>query len=515
MIHAVYQYLENSAQRHPNKIAVKYDDLTIQESITFQELNKFATQFACHLQRQGSKKHELVGIYMPKRVAAIKAMFSILKAGNAYVPFDIHAPTKRLVSTIQSSNIRFLIVNNDSQASAQERFNSYDGIILINIDEFHYNTKDDHHQIRGAISVDLAYVLFTSGSTGVPKGVMIPHKAIDDYIQWCVKVYKLDSTDHIANHAPLYFDNSTFDIYTAMFTGATLHLVPDSINKMLPSLLAWLTKSEITVFFCVPSVLGMLLHTRRIKAGILTNLKQIICAGEVLHPTVLRGWMKALPHVQFANMYGPTEITVDCTYHIFTELPDENVKHLPIGKARFNIELFILSDEGVLTQEKGARGELYVRGEAVAYGYLNNAEQTESSFVQNPQQALYSDRLYRTGDVVELSEDGVFYFLGRKDSQVKFLGHRIELGEVEATISNLRFVEEVVVIFKAGESPLNDILGCAIKLNRNVDPAEINMLLKEALPAYMLPNRCVLVTNDFPRTPSGKYDRNQVSQLFF
>jgi len=514
MITTVYQYIEDSARRYPDKVAVEYNDFSTKESITYKELNQFTCAYACFLQDVGVVKQEIVGFFMPKKISAIKAMFSILKSGSVYVPLDIYAPKGRLLSIIESSKIRYLIVNNDSVDLASSLFSQVDNIKLLNIDDYRFDSSVDYLPHSEPVSVDLAYVLFTSGSTGTPKGVMIPHKAIDDYIQWSVETYKLRSEDNIANHAPLYFDNSTFDIYTAFRTGATLHLVPDSINQMIPSLIHWLEESKVSVFFCVPSVLAMLLQTGRVRDGILSDLKQLICAGEVLSPSVLRKWMLTLPHVQFVNMYGPTEITVDCTYHIFDSVPNESVKHVPIGKARKNMELFILTEEGELSQQTGARGELLVRGISVSYGYIGNQEQTKSSFIQNPQNSLYPDLLYKTGDIVELSDMGIYYYIGRKDSQIKYLGHRIELGEIEAMVSNIHFIDETVAIFKQGQSQLEDILGVLVKFKQDIDLDEVWNELRNALPKYMLPNQLIVVKEDFPRTPNGKYDRKKIAQQF-
>ncbi|EDP58810.1 amino acid adenylation domain-containing protein [Vibrio sp. AND4] len=514
MIKTVHKYLEESARLFPNKIAVQYNDLHYQETITYQELDGFTNKYSQYIRSLGVFKQQAVAIFMPKKIAAIKAMFSILKSGNVYVPLDVNSPKSRLNAIVESAKIKVIIVNNDSFKLAVKLFSEIKSVRVINIEEEISISDIGTCPPRQAISVDLAYILFTSGSTGTPKGVMIPHKAINDYIEWCVETYQLSSRDNIANHAPLYFDNSTFDIYTAMKVGATLHLVPDSINQMVPSLIPWLEESEISVFFCVPSVLSMLKQTRRVRPGILLNLKQLLCAGEVLAPRVLRTWMQCLPHVRFVNMYGPTEITVDCTYHIFDEIPDEQTKHLPIGKARANMDLFVLTDEGELTQSPGERGELVVRGESVSYGYLANDLQTKSSFIQNPEHDLYPDKLYKTGDVVEIDKDDIFYFIGRKDSQVKYLGHRIELGEIEATIANLEEVSEVVVIFSPQDNSLEDLLGCVIKLKEDGDFEYISHRIRESLPKYMHPNKIILISDELPRTPNGKFDRAKISKFF-
>ncbi|WP_312042749.1 AMP-binding protein, partial [Erwinia sp.] len=255
MVNAVQHYLTDSAKRFPHKIAVKYHDDEVTESVTWQELDNFTDAFASHLQACGVTKGDMIAFYMPKSVGAIKSLLSIVKASAAYIPLDYNTPENRLAAILQESQAKIVIVNQYSAYRASEIFNKFgQHIKVINIDTFNFDSSRPTRPVDNTISVDLAYVLFTSGSTGTPKGVMIPHGAIIDYIDWCVEVYGLSADDQIANHAPLYFDNSTFDIYTAMKTGATLHLVPESVNMMIPRLAGWLREEAISVFFCVPSV---------------------------------------------------------------------------------------------------------------------------------------------------------------------------------------------------------------------------------------------------------------------
>jgi amino acid adenylation domain-containing protein len=386
-------------------------------------------------------------------------------------------------------------------------------IRLINIDEAvaQDNTAIDYKNL----SIDLAYVLFTSGSTGTPKGVMIPHKAIIDYIDWCVETYQLTDQDVIANHAPLYFDNSTFDLYTAFKTGATLHLVHDELNSVIPLLVKWLRDREITTFFCVPSVLTLLLKSRRLKEDSFPKLRHVICAGEVLPTDVLIEWMQRYPHLQFTNMYGPTEITVDCSYHVIHNLPSDRRTAIPIGKARKNMAMFVRDANGILSTDVGAEGELLVRGTSVAYGYLGDSERSAKAFIQNPTHKLFHDPLYCTGDFVRIDENGDFLFLGRADDQIKFLGYRIELGEIEASLRSIAGVEESVVVFNNCDDESLRELGALISVATNFNLDLVRDHLKVRLPAYMIPSRLHLHISEFPRTPNGKYDRTAIKEILF
>jgi non-ribosomal peptide synthetase component F len=310
----------------------------------------------------------------------------------------------------------------------------------------------------------------------------------------------------------LYFDNSTFDVYTAFAAGATLHLVPPGLNAVLPRLAGWISENAISVFFCVPSVLTLLLQSRRLKGGAFPALREVIFAGEVVQPDVLTRWMTLYPQARFTNMYGPTEITVDCSYHVVETPPGTDP--VPIGRARPNMELLVYTDAGELTATPGATGELWVRGLAVGYGYLGDEERTRKAFVQHPC-SPFTNRLYRTGDLVSIREDGNFMFLGRADQQVKYLGHRIELGEIEAQLQALPEVEEAVVVFRQGNSAGEQGIGALVSVREGVDAGDVLAALRHRVPSYMLPKRILCTRHSFPRTPNGKYDRNTILATVF
>lgn len=504
----VQHYFSQSAASYPDKVAVSCED----ESITYSDLERFSNAFSRELKEQGAKRGEFIAFFMKKSISSIKSILSILKADCAYIPVDANSPGQRLQSILTSGEISLLIVDNESEALIRQLL-AESVVKLVNVEQF--SGGDSSSVSCENLSIDLAYVLFTSGSTGTPKGVMIPHGAITDYIDWCVETYRLTSDDVIANHAPLYFDNSTFDLYTAFKTGATLHLVHEELNLVFPRLIKWLDQRKATTFFCVPSVLTLLLKTRRLKPESLPHLRHIICAGEALPVDALRQWMTLYPHIQFTNMYGPTEITVDCSYHIVSEVPDDGCKSIPIGKARNNMELFVRQDDGSLSQQPGAQGELLVRGASVAYGYLGDSERTEQAFIQNPLNRHFNDPLYCTGDLVCLGEAGVFDFLGRADDQIKHLGYRIELGEIEVALLASDAVSEGLVVFNNTEDESEREIGALVKLRNGASAEQLQKVLKDKLPSYMVPTRVALRGGDMPRTPNGKYDRKAALKQVF
>jgi non-ribosomal peptide synthetase component F len=343
---------------------------------------------------------------------------------------------------------------------------------------------------------------------------MISHQMIIDYIDWCVETYDLTDRDVIANHAPLYFDNSTFDLYTAFKTGGTLHLVHDELNVILSKLIPWLSQREISVMFCVPSVMTILLKSGRLVAGGLPKLRHVIAAGEVLPTEVVRAWMQLFPHAQFTNMYGPTEITVDCTFHVIAQPPGSKVDSIPIGKARRNMEVFALLEDGTLSKEPGVTGEIVVRGKSVAYGYLNDNERTRAAFIQNPSHNLFHDPLYRTGDLARIAADGSFLFIGRRDQQIKYMGNRIELGEIEAALLRIEFVTEAVVVFNDSPVVEEKCIGALVCLAPGASKEQVVARAQRELTGYMVPRKLV-VAEALPRTTNGKADRNAALALLF
>lgn len=508
MITLSQQYFSESAQRFPNKVAVSCEDKTI----TFAELENFSNAFARQLKAAGVEAGDLVPFFMKKSVNSAKSFLSILKADAAYVPIDSNSPAQRLEAILLASSAKVVVVDNFSEARFRELLPN-SSVVILNVEIF--SGGDTSPLTYKNLSIDMAYVLFTSGSTGVPKGVMIPHKAIIDYIEDSVEFFNITSDDEISNHVPLYFDISTFDIYCAFKTGATLHLVHEELNSVLPLLVKWLSERRITVFFCVPSVLTMLLKSRRLKPDSFPALKHLIAAGEVLPPAVLAEWMKLYPQVQFTNMYGPTEITVTCSQYIIHRVPDSDCTNIPIGKPRKNMDLLVRREDGSITKEPGAEGELLVRGTSVAYGYLGDADRTQQVFIQNPKHNLFHDPLYCTGDLVRLDAEGNVIYAGRMDTQIKFMGYRIELGEIEAIIGTTDGVEEAVVVFNNSSDENLRQVGALVSLREGFDLDGLRAQLKGRLPAYMIPGKLELTSEEFPRTPNGKYDRKIITHKLF
>lgn len=504
----VQQYFGASAQRFPAKLAVSCAG----DAVTYGDLERRSNARARELVRRGARRGDFVPVFLPKSLHAIEAILSILKADCAYVPLDAASPGPRIESILAATRARQVVVDDASEARLRSLCPAAAGLDLVNLDRA--PAESDAPVTCANLSIDVAYVLFTSGSTGTPKGVLISHQMIVDYIEWCVATYAIDDRDVVANHAPLHFDNSTFDLYTAWKAGASLHLVHDDLNLMMPRLIGWLRERGVTVFFCVPSVLGILLKSGRLAPDSFPALRHVIAAGEVLPPEVVRRWMQLYPHVQFANMYGPTEITVDCTYHAIREIPEPDAAAIPIGRPRRNMEVFVRREDGTLSTEPGAEGEIVVRGASVSYGYLNDPDRTREAFVQNPRHDLFHDPLYCTGDLARIAPDGSLLFIGRRDQQIKFLGHRIELGEIESALRRIDGVLEAVAVFHDAPAIDDKCIGALLVLAPGTREADVAAALQGRLPSYMIPAR-IRSASDMPRTPNGKSDRKRAAEILF
>ena len=504
----VQRYFSASAARFPDKTAVACK----KDTVTYGQLDRETNAWARRLREMGLGRGEFVPFFMKKGIASIRSILSILKSDCAYVPLDVSSPEARLADILDATGARFVLVDSASAERLAELLGDRSDVTVVDVDG-DPGASDDPIEYEN-LSIDVAYVLFTSGSTGKPKGVMISHQMIVDYVDWCVDTYALGSDDVIANHAPLYFDNSTFDLYTAFKTGASLHLVHDELNLIMVKLLPWLEKNGVTVFFCVPSVLNILLKSGKLSPDLLGAMRHVIAAGEALPPDVVRQWMEIYPHVQFTNMYGPTEITVDCTFHVIEEPPEPGATMIPIGKPRANMEVFVQREDGSLSTQPGAEGEIVVRGASVSYGYLGDAEKTEAAFFQNPQHDLYHDPMYRTGDLGRIDGDGAFLFVGRRDQQIKYMGNRIELGEIESVLVSLDGVREGVVLFNDSPVVEEKCIGALVCLEGGTTKGDVTALLREKLPSYMVPHK-VVTADALPQTPNGKADRKASFALVF
>jgi amino acid adenylation domain-containing protein len=477
--------------------------------------------------KEGVRRGDRVGLLLNKSVETVLGIFAILKTGAAYVPLDPSAPARRIGFIIQNCGIRCLLTKKAKLAIVKDAFPE-PGLLhlVLLLDEMPERVDVELREVRirfrqeaaqesndlsedSAINTDLAYILYTSGSTGNPKGVMISHLNAFTFVNWAHECFGIRATDRLSNHAPFHFDLSIFDLFAGIKAGAAVHLVPDTITWFPGDLVRWIETHQITVWYSVPSALTLLVLHGGLKLGQFPHLRLILFAGEVFPVKHLRSLMHLLPHAEFCNLYGPTETNV-CTYYYVREIPEGSAS-VPIGKACANTEVFALNDNLERTKP-GEVGELYVRGSSVMKGYWGLPEKTREVVLDWEDASGHREHIYRTGDLVLLGDDGNYRFVGRKDHMIKSRGYRIELGEVEAALYSHPQVKEAVVLAIPDELAghrLRAILVCS----QGQTPATSDVLQHCArrIPKYMIPE-AIEFRQELPKTSTGKIDRQRLLQ---
>jgi amino acid adenylation domain-containing protein len=509
----LHQLLAESAARRPDATAATFEG----ESLTYGELERLTDSLSHVLREQGVRRGDRVALFMNKSLGSVLATHGILKAGAAYVPLDPNAPPQRLAYILGNCGVRCLVASTkkaDALRKIAAEGAKLESVVWIDAGEAELPSarsvpwseaaarREAGPAERGAIESDLAYILYTSGSTGTPKGVMISHRNALAFVDWAAAEFRLSAEDRLSSHAPLHFDLSIFDLYATMKAGASLALVPDGTSTFPVKLAQWIAANGITVWYSVPSILTLLLLKGGLERVDLAKLRLVLFAGEVFPTKYLRDLTRALAHVDFVNLYGPTETNVITWYRV-PALADGQNEPIPIGRACANSDVFLVDDEGRQVDGPGAQGELYARGPTVAQGYWADPEKTARGFVQNPFQPHFADRAYRTGDIVALGADGEIRLLGRRDRMIKSRGYRIELDEIETVLYAHPEVKEAAVIGVPDELAGNTIQAFVAG---GASLAELRDHCLAKLPRYMVPERFELL-EVLPKTSTGKVDR--------
>ena len=476
-------YLEHTAEKYPGKIAV-YD---ADHAYTFAQLRQTGRSWGAflegHLPQAVGAVGQPIAVYLPKSPHCLAAFAAILYSGGAYVPLDVKMPAARLEKIIQNLSPA-AVLTECSQAAALESLPELKGKVIC-LDDMPVLNDAEPHGWTAAVDTDPIYIIYTSGSTGTPKGVAVTHRGVMDYIDWAISHYGVTAEDKLGSQSPFYFDNSTLDVWLMMATGAALDLIQESLFAFPVRLVEHLRAEQITQIFWVPSMMINVANTDSLADASGLALKRVLFAGEVMPNKQLNYWRRKLRGVLFSNLYGPTEITVDCTYYDVTrDFRDD--EPLPIGRPCRNSDVFLLDENNGLVTGQGQQGELCVRGSSLALGYWNNPEKTSAAFVQNPLQTFYPERIYRTGDLAAWQEiDGqrVLMYLGRRDSQIKHMGYRIELGEIETAASSLAGLDKVCALYDTRRQQI--VLYYEAPQEQPV--RDIRVGLMKLLPKYMVP----------------------------
>lgn len=497
MIRNILDYLEQSARHYPDKIAFA-DEMS---TCTYKELWETARFVGTKLANYVPPRSP-VPVFMEKRVETIYAFLGAVYAGCFYVLLDPKLPSERLKQILQTLQSEVLVLHPDYEK--QFKTLEYEGNV-VNILEAVQEEEDAVllEAIREQrLDIDPLYAIFTSGSTGIPKGVLVSHRSVIDFMEEFVDIFEITDKDVIGNQAPFDFDVSVKDIYSTLKTGATMQIIPKKLFSFPTKLLDYLDEREITTLIWAVSALCIVTTLKGLEYKVPQKVNKIIFSGEVMPIKHLNEWKKYLPDALYANVYGPTEITCNCTYYIVDRefQPGES---LPIGQPFPNEKVFLLDEGNQLVREAGKKGEICVSGTALSLGYYRNPEQTKKVFVQNPLNEKYLERIYRTGDMAYYGHDGYLYFASRKDFQIKHMGHRIELGEIELAMEMAEGIRRACCTY---DEPENKIIAF---YEGEAEKRQIVRALGKKLPAYMIPNVWVKMDR-LPITKNGKIDRKKM-----
>ena len=520
------------ALRRPDAPAV----VSCDERLTYGELEEQSNRLARLLREAGVRRGDRVCLLMPKSPAVVVAMLGVLKADAIYVPLDSTSPAPRVEKMIGSCEDRWIlaaeggggggpVVRLLNELFADTRFAAEHDVGWMSTqpaggsrvtprfswaDLSRYSTAPPERQNNAD---DPAQILFTSGSTGVPKGVVITHGNVLPFLRWARDYFGTSTSDRISWHPPLHFDLSTFDVFGTLRAGAALYPVTAELSLLPHKLAQFIRDSELTQWFSVPSVLNYVASFNALRDGDFPALRRVLWCGEVLPTPTLIYWMQRLPHASFTNLYGPTETTIASSYYTVPKCPADEREEIPIGRPCPGEELLVL-DAARRPVRPGKLGDLYIAGVGLSPGYWRDPEKTVAAFHPHPGTAS-GERVYRTGDLARVGEDGLVYYAGRADTQIKSRGYRIELGEIEAALQSLGSLRECAVVAVPSSGFEGMAVCCAYvpDLVDTVTPVAVREALTKLVPHYMLPSRW-LAFDALPKNSNGKIDRPRLRDAF-
>ncbi len=513
------------AQARPEATALVFKGTRL----TYAALEEASNRLARALREAGCRRGDRVGLLMPKMPTAIVAMLGALKADAIYVPMDPASPAARQARVLEVSDCRCILAAGpvgqslrDAVAAATLRERPIigwldedvppetDPVFTLHDLAAYPGTPPAYANTDG----DVAHILFTSGSTGIPKGVMITHASVAHLIRWAGAYFGIAAADRISQHPPLRFDVSTFDVFGTLWAGAELYLVPPELNLLPHKLAQFIREARLTQWFSVPSVLNLMANFDVVGQDDFPVLRRVLFAGEPLPTPTLIHWMRRLPHVRFTNLYGPTETTIVSSYYTVPRCPTDEREPIPIGTACDGEELLVL-DGQLRPVAPGDIGELYIRGVGLSPGYWRDLEKTRSAFLPYPGGAGPQDRIYKTGDLARRGADRLVYFVGRADTQIKSRGYRIELGEIETALHSLPGLRESAVVAIQSEGFEGWLICCAYVPgpDNGVSTKSLRRDLGTLLPGHMLPARWMRY-DALPKNDNGKIDRPRLRDGF-
>ena len=489
----VIDYLNEIVLKKPEKLAFSNGE----EGMTFKEVYEQSRSIGTYLAKNQIYNRPVV-VFMNKHPKEVTAFFGVITGGNYYVPIDEEMPAGRIQLILDNVQTP-LIICDDKTKDIANTFKQ--GGAIVTYDEICNTEIDDEilAKIHGkAIDTDPIYIVFTSGSTGIPKGVVACHRSVSDYIEQLSETLEFNENTVFGNQTPLYFDACLKELYPTLKYGATTYLIPRGLFMMPIKLVEYLNQYKINTVCWVVSALTMVSAFGAFKTVKPEYLHTIAFGSEVFPIKQFKAWKEVLPEAKFTNLYGPTEGTGMCCYYK-VDRDFELDEVIPVGRPFKNTEIILLTEDNKRALD-GEVGEICIRGTSLTLGYYNNFEKTQEVFVQNPLNTLYPELIYRTGDLGKFNERGELVFVSRKDYQIKHMGHRIELGEIEVNVNMIEGVKMAGCIY-------DEIKGkIVLYYVGSITDKELTILLKERLPRYMIPNK-VINLETMPLTANGKIDR--------
>jgi len=505
---SVYNYFEETAERCGGKTAVIEDH----QSWTFGQLQQATHALAGLLMHMVIRPNAIIAVLLKKSFRTVVSDLAITGVGCAYMNLDMKSPADRIGQILGVISPVLVITDTQGLALLQQIEDckvpalDLDGVSMFAVEAADSVGNPGNSRLAVIIDTDPYCIINTSGSTGTPKGVVLNHRSFIDFVQWSASELGINGSEVAGSLSPVIFDIFSYELCMLAFMGSTLCLIDERLSPYPAKILEILDTRRVSYLFWVPTIMVNIVNMRLLDKFKLADLKMVWFAGEVFPTSHFNKWFDRFPGVRFVNLYGPIEITLDCTYHEVQErLADD--QPIPMGKPCRNTALLVLNNDGSETPE-GSIGELHVRGTSTAMGYYNNPEQTARAFIQNPLNNNYPEIIYKTGDLV-LRSDDIYYFKGRADTMVKHLGYRIELADIEhAILSGVPEVKNVCVVYVQKRKEI--IAYCEVSKPLNFQGFKNHLSRK--VPAYMIPSRLEEI-GEMPMNPNGKIDRLYFKKL--
>lgn len=497
----VLEYLDNSAARYAGKTA--FSDEYREE--TFASFRGMSISVGTAVADRTGSYNKPIAVFIDRDLLCLAGMMGVLYSGNYYVPIDNKMPKRRIDSLFEKLNPELILYREMDSDKVMDYCNNYD---LLSIEEaLTYNANEGllNERRSKVLDVDPVYVIHTSGSTGVPKGIVVSHRGVIEFTEWIAEHLEISAANIFGNQTPFYFDASVKDLYLTIKCAAQMHIIPQKLFSFPVKLMEYIDKKGVNTLPWATSAFNLIAGSDVLTDHAPKQVRKLIIGGESMRAKNVNIWRRAIPDLEIYNVYGPTEAVVDSAYYK-VDRHFEDYEAIPIGKACENKEILLL-DENLQPVQEGEPGEICIRGSGLAKGYFADEEKTNAVFIQNPLNKVYPDLIYKTGDIGKLNEYGEIIYQSRADGQIKHLGYRIELGEIERAVNSVEKIKNCACVFDTKE----DKIICFYE--GDVESIQITMQLKNIIPKYMFPN-FYFKTDKMPYNATGKIDRLELRRRY-